>query len=183
MEIDWSALATISAPVIALFVGAALNRALERRPRLITYLGHVSAHRIEPEPGNPIDVYTHSVVIKNAGASPARNVRLTHSNLPHFIVYPSVQYSRDLLPSGEIDVVFPILVPRQEVTVSYLYFPPTTWNQINGPIKSDEGPAKVMRVLPTIQYPAWINAIAIGFLLMGIIATLYLVGGALLGIL
>ena len=65
MVIQWSIVATIAAPIIALFVGAALNRAVERRPRLVTYLGHVSAHRVEGEGGAPFDVFTHSVVLKN----------------------------------------------------------------------------------------------------------------------
>ena len=38
----------------------------------------------------------------------------------------------------------PTLVPNEQVTISYLYFPPTTWKQINGPVKSDEGLARVL---------------------------------------
>ena len=45
MEIAWNVVAITAAPLIALFVGAVLNRAIESRPRLVTYLGHVSALR------------------------------------------------------------------------------------------------------------------------------------------
>ena len=38
MEIAWNVVAIIAAPLIALFVGAVLNRAIESRPRLVTYL-------------------------------------------------------------------------------------------------------------------------------------------------
>ena len=37
MVIDWMVVSTIAAPVIALFVGAALDRYLERKPKLIPY--------------------------------------------------------------------------------------------------------------------------------------------------
>ncbi|MCY4137706.1 MAG: hypothetical protein OXF56_05515 [Rhodobacteraceae bacterium] len=174
MIVDWSVVATIVAPLITLFFGAAVNRAIEKRPRLVAYLGHVSAHRIQQENGIPLDVFTHSVVLKNAGRSPAHNVRLTHQILPNFDIFPGVQFETSVLPNGEIDIVVPILVPSQELTVSYLYHPPTTWNKINGPIRSDEGMAKTLSVLPTVQFPTWVNAIATGLMLLGIISLLYL---------
>ena len=174
MTIQWNIVATIAAPIIALFIGAALNRAIERRPRLVTYLGHVSAHRVEREGGTPFDVFTHSVVLKNAGGSSAHNVRLTHSVLPTFGVHPSIAYKTEMHPSGEIDIVIPVLVPRQEITISYLYYPPTTWDKINGSVKSDEGLAKFLTVLPAIKYPTWLNAVAVGLMLVGIVALLYI---------
>ena len=173
MTIDWNIVATIAAPLIALLVGAALNRAIEGRSRLISYLGHASAHHIELEDGTPLDIHTHSIVLKNAGRRPARNVRLTHAVLPNFNVYPGVDFNIEKLPSGDIDIVLPVLVSQQEITISYLYHPPITWKDVNGLIKSDEGFAKVVSVLPTIQYPAWVNTIATGLTLIGLIASLY----------
>ena len=173
MAVDWNIVATIAAPLIALFLGAALNRKLERRARLITYLGHVSAHRVEPEMGNSFNVFTHSIVLRNAGRSAARNVRVTHSTLPNYSVFPGITYGVEHLPDGETDIVIPILVPEQEITISYLYYPPTTWDKINSTVRSDDGFAKVMNVLPTIQYPKWINATAGSLMLIGIVALLY----------
>ena len=46
MTIDWNIVAMIAAPLIAGVAGAALNHWLEGRPRLISYIGHVPAHRI-----------------------------------------------------------------------------------------------------------------------------------------
>ena len=175
MDIDWGIVATVAAPVIALFIGAALNRAIERRPRLVTYLGHVSAHRVEREGGAPFNVFTHSVVLKNAGRSPAHNVRLSHSILPNFNVHPSIVYETERLPNGDVDIVIPVLVPGQEITISYLYYPPTTWDKINGSVKSDEGLAKFITVLPAVRYPTWVNAIAGGLMLAGAVALLYMV--------
>ena len=173
MAIDWDIVATIAAPLITLFFGVALSRKLERRPRLITYLGHVSAHRIDPETGNPIDVFTHSIVLQNAGRNAAHNVRITHSILPNFAVFPEIKYEVDHLPGGGSDIVVPVLVPQQEITISYLYFPPTTWDKINRIVTSNEGFAKVMNVLPAIQHPKWVNATAGSLMLIGIIALLY----------
>ena len=110
--IDWNIVAIIAAPLVTLFVGAALTHAIERRPRLVTYLGYVAAHRVTLESGVPFDVYTHSVVLKNAGRRAARNVCLTHSILPNFSVCPSIKYRTEQLPSGEIDIVFPRLSAR-----------------------------------------------------------------------
>ncbi len=69
--VDWSIVATIAAPLITLVAGALLNRAIENRPRLLTYLGHVSAHRLTQADGTPYDVFTHSVVLRNSGRRPA----------------------------------------------------------------------------------------------------------------
>ena len=151
--VDWGAVATIAAPLIALVAGAFLNRAIESRPRLVSYLGHVSAHHLTPAGGTPYDVFTHSLVLRNTGRRPANNVRLAHGTLPNFDVYPDVHYNVQDLPGGGKEIVFPRLTPGEQLTVSYLYFPPVTWDRVNGIIKSDEGFAKVIRVLPTQQYP------------------------------
>ena len=67
MNIDWHLVARFAAPIIALFVGAWINRFLEGRPKLITFMGHAGAVRIEGENGQDTQVHTHSVVIRNAG--------------------------------------------------------------------------------------------------------------------
>ena len=43
MTIDWRAVATIAAPIIALFLGVWVNRRFESRSVLISYFGHVAA--------------------------------------------------------------------------------------------------------------------------------------------
>ena len=68
----------------------------------------------------------------------------------------------------------PSLVPREQVTVHYLYFPPLLWADINTYVKSDEGLAKVLTVLPTPQAPAWQRRIALILLLVGVITIIYL---------
>ena len=62
MVIDWMVVSTIAAPVIALFVGAALDRYLERKPKLIAYFSHASSFHLAGQ--NPLQIHTHAIVIK-----------------------------------------------------------------------------------------------------------------------
>ena len=173
MGIDWGLVATIASPLVALVVGSFLTRALNC-PMVTTYLGHVSAHRVDPVPeGRPYDVFTHSVVIQNNGWRSASNVRLAHGELPSFSVFPDVEYRVLDLPGGGREILFPSLVPGEQVTVSYLYFPPVTWDQVNRLVKSDEGLAKVIRVIPMRQYPHWFNKLIAVLLFAGAIGVLY----------
>jgi len=100
-------------------------------------------------------------------------VCLTHPYLPSFNVYPDIEHRVDDLPGGGKEIIIPTLVPNEQVTISYLYFPPVTWNQVNGQIKSNEGLARVLQVLPTQQYPSWFNHLVAGLMLTGLIAIIY----------
>ena len=77
------------------------------------------------------------------------------------------------LPGGGQEIVFPSLVPNEQITVNYLYFPPVIWDQINLGVKSDEGFAKAIRVIPMRLYPKWLNKLAAVFVLAGAISVLY----------
>jgi len=170
--IDWNLVATIASPIIALIVGAILNRMLEKRPKLISYLGHVSSFRLSGD--KPTEVYTHSIIVRNAGRQPSHNVRIGHNYLPdNHSLNPSINHSVEVLPDGKREIVIPILVPNEQVTISYLYFPPITWAQIVGMVKSDEGFAKVLKVLPTPQLPKWQISIVTALLFIGLVASFY----------
>lgn len=146
MSIDWQLAASVGMPIITFFVGALLNHLLESRPKLVSHLGFISSHRLEPNAdGSPgAIVNTHSVVIRNMGRKAAINVRLGHNFLPNVNVYPDVEYEIRDLPGGGKELVFPTLVPKKEVSVNYLYFAPDTWERINTYVESDTGPAKVV---------------------------------------
>ena len=172
---DFDLYAVFLAPIVALFVGAALNHAINSRPRVTTYLSHTSAHSVPLQDGTSVDVYTHSIVLKNSGRKAAHNVRISHITLPNYNVFPQVNFSVEELPGGASDIIIPTLVPGEQITVSYLYYPPTTWRDINGPVKSDEGFAKVLNVLPMVQYPKWFNAIMAALILVGLSTLVYLI--------
>jgi hypothetical protein len=173
MTIDWMLVATIGGPLLALPVGAALDRFLERRPKLITYLGHVSSFRIQ---GPPIaDVFTHSIVVRNAGGRAATNVRIGHNTLPqNFQIFPPVEFRVVNHPNGAADIVIGTLAPGEQITISYLYFPPLTWAGINTTVICDDGFAKVLNVLPTPQLPKWALWVLKFFIYLGLVTFLYL---------
>ncbi|MHB8483349.1 MAG: hypothetical protein ACYDBV_11550 [Nitrospiria bacterium] len=173
MLINWNAIATISAPIIALFIGVWVNRRFENRPVLISYLGHVSVFRHQPQPGNVMQVHTHSVILRNAGRRSATNVRLRHNTLPDFNIWPEIQHHVEDLPTGGREIVIPTLIPGEQITISYLYFPPTTIDQINAGIRCDQGFARPIPVLLQRQYPRWVSLIAAILLVIGLISVVY----------
>jgi len=174
VTVNWILVGTIAAPIIALFVGAALDRILERKPKVISYLGHVSAFTLTNPPGTSI--YTHAIVVKNTGRRPATNVCLSHLFLPdNFNLAPSVAHQVLRRPDGSADIVLPTLVPGEQVTVSYLYFPPITWAQINSTVKHQDGFAKILTVFPTPVPAPWVVRSYLALVLLGTISLLYLI--------
>lgn len=171
---DWGALATIASPVIGVFVGIWGNRRFENRPRLISYYTHVSAFQYTPVGAAPIGINTHSVVLRNIGREKATGVRLHHTTLPDFNIWPSVVHTVDVLPNGEKDILIPVLVPGEEITISYLYFQPLLFNQINSGIKSDAGFAKQITVLLQPQLQKVVRYLILAVLLLGVTSALYL---------
>jgi hypothetical protein len=150
MNIDPEVIAKIAGPALSLIVGALIKHYTEARSKLVSFIGHASAFTLQGD--SPTVIHTHTVVVRNAGRKAASNVRLTHAVLPvNITVYPPVQYSIERNPEGSGEIVIPVLVPREQVTVSYLYFPPLLWNQINVSTKSDEGFAKIINVIPMPQ--------------------------------
>jgi hypothetical protein len=175
MAIDWNVVATIAAPVITLFLGAWVNRRFENRPVLVSYFSHVSAFRYTPPGGEPLQVNTHSVVLRNTGRMSAKNVRLHHLSLPDFNIWPVVVHDIETLPDGSKDIVIPTLVPGEEITISYLYFPPIIAGQVNAGIKCDQGFANQITVLLQRQYPPWFNRTVIALFLLGVVTACYLI--------
>ena len=181
MKIDWMLVATLAAPVLALFVGAAVNRYMERRVKLISFLAHASAVTVTPPNGNAFSVHTHTVVVRNAGKLPAHNVRLGHAVLPSsFSIYPPINHDVVHLPGGGSEIVLPIMVPGEQVTVAYLYAPPLTWEGTNRYAKCDEGFANIVTVLVTPRPPRWQRILQWALMGIGLVATLYVVAQVLL---
>ncbi len=174
MRINWPLLVSIVIPLLTLFLGAILNRLIERRAKLTTYLGHTSIFEIHPAGGDARYIHTHSVVVTNAGGKAANNVRLSHHQLPDFYIWPAVPHMVEDIPQGGRDIVVPVMVPGHQITVSYLYFPPTTWNLVNAGVRSDEGFAKTLNVLPTRQFSKPINFLIFCLMLVGTTSILYL---------
>ncbi len=174
MDINWNVVATIAAPVLALLVGMVVERYFELRPRLISYCSHVSDFIVRTD--NEFKVYTHSIVIKNAGRRPAHNIRVGHFVEPkNYEIYPAIEHSLVQVQDTGPEIKISILVPEEQITISYLYLSPYTVNQYNSYIKSDEGFAKRITVLSMKQYPMWLNRTVAGFSITGFIVFIYLI--------
>jgi len=133
---------------------------------------HSSAVPIQPAPGASLIVHNHAVVVRNSGRRTANNVRLGHYFLPQsFSVFPAFHHTVNPPGAGtNAEIVFPTLVPGEQVTINYLYFPPLLWSGVNSFIRSDDG----MGRFPAILYPKWVYRIAAVLLFLGCAIATYM---------
>ena len=176
MNIDWNIVVQIAIPILTVFITAAVSRYWSERPKLIAYYGHVASHALNSvvEGKEVKHINTHTVVIRNNGNKTATNVRISHNVLPDFKIYPETEYYVNDLPSGGKELVFPRITPKREFTISYLYFPPVTYNQIDSFIDSDTGAAKVVNVRLQQIFPRWVNFSVVASMLLGLVAFIYI---------
>ena len=155
MNFSTETIAKLVSPILTLIIGAIIKRYTERRARVISYIGHVSSFALQNDERTL--VFTHSVIVRNAGRKAAQNVRIGHNIMPpNVTIFPKVQYRIEKTPEGASEIVIPVLVPKEQITISYLYFPPSTVDKINTYTKSDEGFAKIINVIPIPQPSKWI---------------------------
>jgi len=174
--VNWQPIATIAAPIITFFLGIAWQRWLENRPVLISHYGHVASFVFHPAGAPPAVINTHAVVLRNASRKPATNARLHHhGTVPDFTIWPQINYQVDQLPGGNQDILIPSLVPGQEISVSYLYFPPRTYQQVNAGIDCDRGGARAIPVLLQRVYPRWVVNVSRALALIGLCTVAVLV--------
>jgi len=176
MSINWTIVTMIAAPILALFVGAGVDRLLERKARLIAYFTHSTAFNIPPAaPGqNAVVIHTHGIVLRNIGRKSATEVRVRHHvQPPHHNIFPVIAHNIAPVVGGGAEIVFPTIVPGEQVTISYLYFPPLLYNQIHAGIVHSDGSAVEVTALPVRQYPRWLlNAVRV-LVFVGSVATIY----------
>lgn len=173
MPLDWPTIWKIAQPILMLFIGGLVARFFERRPKLVSFLLDASSVLVRPPEGQPTRINLHSLVVRNAGKKPALNVRLGHNVLPEFSVHPDIAYRVEALPGGGTELIFPMLVAGEQITIQYLYFPPVVWQTVNTHIKSDDGPAKVLNVLPMQQYSKPVLYLFMAVMVVGFVAIIY----------
>lgn len=150
MSFDFEALAKLLSPLLAALIGTTAKYYLEAKPKLISYLVHSSAIPLNDNTNTQIN--THSIVVRNVGKKAAHNIRIGHNFLPKsFQIYPPVSHDILFNPNGANEILIPSLVPNEQISISYLYFPPMTFNQVNAYAKSDEGLALIINAIPTPQ--------------------------------
>ena len=171
--VDWQLVVTVAAPILTLFVGVWVNRRFENRPVLLYHWGHVSSFNYPQGNGTTGIINTHSVVIRNVGRRAATNVRLSHTLLPDFNIWPPVEYELKDVPNSAKDIVLPTVIPNQHLTISYLYFPPVTYANVNAGVKCNEGFAIEIPVLLQRQYPNWFSYSAAALMIVGMVSLAY----------
>jgi hypothetical protein len=181
VPIDIALVERIVEPVVGGLLLALVLRLIERRARVVVFYGHIGFFQLHPSANGPGGaVHTHTVVIRNAGRLTAHNVRVPHkvslaaANI-NVSVLPQINYSVQPLPTGGDEILFPTLVPGQMLTISYLYYPPVAWNQIHEPVRSDEGMARELNVLPTAQLRPWQLRGLWALVIIGAITSIYLI--------
>ena len=124
MELDSDSIAKIVGPLLSLVLSALIKHYTEAKVKLVSFIGHVSSFTLQDQ--QRTIVHTHSLIVRNAGRKTAHNVRLTHSFLPENIaVYPPVHYTIERNSEGSGEILIPVLVPKEQVTISYLLL--STW--------------------------------------------------------
>ena len=172
MNLDLELIAKIVSPILTLLVGTLIRNYNERRPKLVSFIGHISSFDLKDEKHTKVG--THSIVIRNAGRKSATNVRVGHHFLPAYIkIDPSIKYTIEENPENKSEIVFPVLVPKEQVSISYLYTQPVTFHNINSYTKSDDGFAEILRVIPKPQPNKLIEFILSTFVFVGGSFTLY----------
>jgi hypothetical protein len=102
------------------------------------------------------------------------NVRLHHHGVvPDFTIWQPLPHQVETLPGGTQDIVIPTLVPGREIIISYLYFAPMTYDQVNAGIECDQGVARGIPVLLQRQYPRWLNQTAALLVGIGLATVVY----------
>lgn len=172
---DWNIFIPLIAAIITVFLGFFLDKFFYNRPRLVAYYSSISAFKVKSPDGSSSDVGTHTVVVRNTGKLSAKNVRLGHVFLPpNYTVSPTIRYEILDMLSGCKEIVIPILVPNEQVTISYLYFPPITVRETNTYVKSDEGFARIVNFIPSPNLLGWQKVFLYVLLFFGCSTVIYL---------
>lgn len=116
----------------------------------------------------------HTVVIRNIGSRAASNLRITHTFLPAFSIFPPMQHLVDTLPGGERQIAIPLLQPKSQVTINCVYFPLLLWSQIHAGITSDEGSPRAVDMLVNPRPNRTALFTFFGLAVLGLIVAFYL---------
>lgn len=149
-SVDADSLVKVLSAVVTALVGFAWKRYMEARPKVVQFFVHsgaVSIPAASPAPGQPTPtagiVHTHALVIRNTGAKSATNLRVGHHRLPPFSIAPPVKYT-----TNGTEILIPNLVPGEALTLTYVYGPDLTWDQVHAYTKTDEMLVQHLRVQP-----------------------------------
>lgn len=145
---DWIEILTkVISGVVTGLILLILKKIFTRKAKLITYFVHASAIPL-PQAQPPSQVNTHAIVVRNVGRATAKNVRIGHNFLPSsYQIFPQVAHQVVGGVGGVAEILIPTLVADEEISISYLYFPPLMYTGINSYTKFDDGNAKAVNAM------------------------------------
>lgn len=160
--------------VITLAIGVIIGKILERRSRLVYYLTDIAMFKItELDPS--LELYFHSLVIRNNGKKEAQDIEICHGfHAKYYNIYPNktITWKKSESPDNPI-MLIDNLAPKEMVTITYLERYPHSLDLLYQYIKSKEGLARKISVAPLRILPKPINYIIMGFLIWGLFCLVY----------
>lgn len=148
MQISPDAILKLTSPIFTAIIGWVAKRYLDAKPKLVSYLVHASAIPLNDEIGTVVN--THSIVVRNVGKQTATNIRIGHNHLPQsYQLFPQMPHTITKGPDESAEILIPNLVPNEQISISYLYFPGITWQLINSYTKADHGFAEIIENIPS----------------------------------
>lgn len=176
-SIDWAIVAGIAGPLVVFFLGVLGNRLYESKQRLVVYLTNFANFTIRSDKSGVDDIHlrTFSLVIRNAGRRATNSVKIGHHWLPKDVtIFPAIPHHIDnSAPGNASEVQIDQLVSGEQITISYLLWDVVQPAEVISYVKSDDGQARVLDVLPTPQLPKWTQRLLWILIFIGIVTILY----------
>jgi hypothetical protein len=158
-------------------IAFALTRVFQNKPKLVAFYGHVSelvlknpdGTEFRDQTGCNVTVRSHSITIINIGKTPATEVKIVHGILPlNYTIFPPISYNKE-----GTEITIPSLAPNEQISITYLYYPPLHVSQINVFIKCTEclsipGNMQHVQVIPN-----WVKCILYALIFMGTVTSIY----------
>jgi len=149
---------------ITILAGFILYKIQTKKPKLVSYLTNIASFFLPGPP--PLTVGTHTITIQNNGRGAAEDIEVCHSQLPFFNVFPDTRYEVEDTPQGSKIIKFERLLPKQMITISYLYInTPNSTVYLPLYARSKEMNAKIIRTFHSPIYPKKLQY-AVGILLL-----------------
>jgi hypothetical protein len=155
-----------------------------KRSNLIYYVGNEQWVTIPQQPNQQAagpnqqavgPVGTCTLYLWNAGDAPAKEVHVGHHFLPANNVFPDIPRTEELTPGGTTALRFPVLPPKVLVSISYLYFHPTSIHQFLSYVGWEEGAGKRIPVMLQRVWPKWWINFLLVLMLLGVWVAINLV--------
>lgn len=178
------------ATIITAFLTFLINKLLKRKnPIRISYLlsttGKISLPNSTPSFAL---INTHTIIVCNPYNRLVKDIRI-QNYLPQELlndgfksiseiitIFPSTEYEIKKIDDSTVEeIIFSKLIPKESITITYMYKPTVYFHQFNISVKSDDGFAKPTKYAPQILYPNWLNILLLILIMVGSVTVINLI--------